>query len=76
MATNIGRAVTYYEVVPPVKSHDNIITWSWEITSQIKNVSTTTMHMVIKLGRIVTYLEWLSPIKSHDHIIVWSCEIT
>ena len=32
MATKLGRVVAYHEELPPVKSHDFLITWSCEIT--------------------------------------------
>ena len=31
MATKICRMVTYLEQLPPIKSHDSLITWSWKI---------------------------------------------
>ena len=30
------RGVTYYEEVPPIKSHDSLIIWSYEITCKLK----------------------------------------
>ena len=38
MATKIGRMVTYIDRVLPINSHDHIITSSWEITCQTKNI--------------------------------------
>ena len=66
------RGVTYYEGVPPIKSHDPLITWSSEITWQTKNITPTAMPVTTRPDRIVTYLGWLLPIKSHDHLILWS----
>ena len=31
MATKLGRVVTYYEQLPPIKSHDSLITWFCKI---------------------------------------------
>ena len=28
IATKLDRVVTYYEELPPIKSHDPLITWS------------------------------------------------
>ena len=50
-------------------------TWSCEVTRQIKNISTTTMSMVIRLALMVTYIEELPLIKSHPSI-AWSYEVT
>ena len=77
MVTKLGRVVTYHEELPPINSHNSLITWSFEITWQTKTyISTTTMHMTNKLGRMVACHDRLSPIKSRDHLITWSCEIT
>ena len=40
MATKVGRVVTYHEGLPPIKSHDRLITWSCKITGQTKFVIT------------------------------------
>ena len=71
MAIQLGRMATYLNEFLPIKSHDSLITWSFETTWQ-----TTTSPLTIKLGRIVTYFDWLLSIKSHDHLITWSCKIT
>ena len=39
MATKLGRMVIYLERLLPIKSHDHIITWSWKITWETKNIS-------------------------------------
>ena len=36
MTTNLGRLGTYLEWVLPIKSHDHMIKWPFEITSQTK----------------------------------------
>ena len=38
MAIKLGRGVTYHEGVPPIKSHDPLITWSCKITRQTKPI--------------------------------------
>ena len=38
MVTKFGRMVTYYNVLPPIMSHDTSITWPREFTRQIKCV--------------------------------------
>ena len=32
MATKLGRMVTYFDGIIPIKSHDPVITWSCDIT--------------------------------------------
>ena len=32
MAMKLGRVVIYYEELPPIKTHDPLIAWSYEIT--------------------------------------------
>ena len=77
MATKFGRVVTCHEGLPPIKPHDPLITWSFEITSQTKTVvSTTRVPVATKLGSKVTYLDGLLSIKSYDPLIMWSCEVT
>ena len=39
LATRLGGIVIYYGGLPPIKSHDRLTTWSYEITSQTKNIS-------------------------------------
>ena len=63
MATTptLGRVLTYYDGFPTIKSHDPLITWSYEITWQI---SPNTLPMATKLGRMVTYIPlWSSALK-------------
>ena len=38
MSTKLGRVVTYNEELPPKKSHDYLITWSFEVMWQMKKV--------------------------------------
>ena len=49
IATKYGKVVNYCEGLPPLESHDPLMTWSCEITWQIKNMSTTTMPLTTKL---------------------------
>ena len=54
----------------PLKPHDSLITYYFEITWLTKNmVSTTTMPMTTKLGKLMTYHEGLLTIKSQDPLI-------
>ena len=32
MHTKLGRVVTYHKEMPPIKSHEPFITWSYDIT--------------------------------------------
>ena len=47
MATKLGRMVTYYDGLLPIKSHDHM-------TNSNNYIYTTTVPMATKLGRIVT----------------------
>ena len=76
MATKLGRLVTCHEGLPPIKSHEPLITGSREITSQTKKISTTGAPMVTKLGRMLTCFNELLPLKSQDFSIAWHCKIT
>ena len=40
VATKLGKLVTYYEGLSPIKSHDPFITWSCKITWQTKFITT------------------------------------
>ena len=48
------------------------VTWFYEITWQIKNISL--LSQCLRPQDLVG-LEWLLPIKSHDHIITWCHKI-
>ena len=78
--TKLGRVVTYHPVkgLPPVKLHEPLITWSSNISWQIKFIinSTTRVVMTTKLGKMVAHLNGLLPIKSYDPMITWYCSIT
>ena len=78
MATNFDRVVTYLERLPPIKSHDPLITWSCEMRWQIKNTSTFTMVISTNFGRMVTHKEELPILNSHDSscIIFTSTRLT
>ena len=39
MIAKLGRVVAYHKGLPPIKSHDPLTMWSFEITWQIKNMS-------------------------------------
>ena len=69
MATRLGGIVIYYGGLPPIKSHDHLTTWSYEITSQTKNIYNKTVPMATKLGRIVTYRNGHLPIKLR-HVVL------
>ena len=76
MVTKLGRMVTYLEGVFRIKSHDPLITLSYEIKWQTKTIELGRVALTTQLGRVVTYHEVLTPIKSHDPLSPWSCEIT
>lgn len=68
MATNFGIMVTYNEELPPKKSHDYLITWSFEVPWQMAEV------MSPLALNLVTCLEEVWPIKPHDPLVtrLWS----
>ena len=73
-----GELPTGNPIHQVIKSHDPYFTWSYEITRQTKNISTTTIvPTATKLGRgrMVTYRDWLLPVKSHDTLFTWSQKI-
>ena len=69
--TKLGRVVAYHEGLPPIKSHEALITWSSNISWQTKFIinSTTRVVMTTKLGKMVAHLNGLLPIKSYDPMI-------
>ena len=68
MATNFGNMVTYNEELPPKKSHDYLITWSFEVPWQMTEI------MSPLALNLVTCLEEVWPIKPHDPLVtrLWS----
>ena len=76
MVIKRDRVVTYHVGPPPIKFHDSLIMWSFEITWQTKNISTIWVSMATKLDRIVTYRDGLLPIKLHNTLITWYWKIT
>ena len=38
MTATLGRVVAYHKGLPPIKSHDVLIMWSFKITRQTKNI--------------------------------------
>ena len=50
MATKLGRFVTYYKELPPIKLQDPSVTWSCEVTWQIKNVISLLAEGLIALS--------------------------
>ena len=55
VSTELSRVTTYHEELPSINSQDSLITWSYKITWQIKNISATTMPKATKLGKMVGY---------------------
>ena len=55
IATKHGRAVNYHDGLTPIKSHDPLITWFWEITQKIFKyyVFTTKVTVATKLFRMM-----------------------
>ena len=74
MATNLVRVVTYQKGILLIKSHDSLITWSYKVMWQAKNVSP--LPMAIKFGRIVTHLDGSLLITSRIILIIWFLKIT
>ena len=70
--TQLIRVLTYHEGLPPVKTHNPLITWSCKITWQAKNILLSQCPWLTKLGRVLTHHEGLSLIKSHDPLSTWS----
>ena len=69
----LGRIVTYFDELPPIKPQDPLITCSCEITDYI---SASIVPIATKLGRMSTYLEELLAMKLLDSLVTWSYEIT
>ena len=70
IATKLDKVVTYHEGVPPIKSHDPLITWFSEITWQTKIIiSPLPVAMAAKFGRMAAHLDWLLLMKLHDSLI-------
>ena len=58
LATKLRRVMTYHAGLPPIKSHDPLITVLRDhLTNQNHYNLTTRVTMTTKLGRIVAYLE-------------------
>ena len=72
MTTKLGSCVTYHELIPPIKTHDHIITWSRDVTWQTiyHHISTTAMPVATKLGRVGKYNKELPSINSNNPLIV------
>ena len=77
IATKLGRVVTYHKGLPPIKSHDPLITCSFEITWQTGNIiSLLHIPTATKLGRMMTYSERLLFITLLNPLLTRSCNIT
>ena len=76
IATKLGRVFTDNEEFPLVKSHDPLITWSCEVTWQIKDISPTIRSLAIKIGKVVTYYEGLPSRRSNNPLNIESREVT
>ena len=63
---NLERWWLNHMVLPPIKSCDPSVTWSFENTWQIKNIFIPRVCMATKLGRMVSYLYGLLFTKSHN----------
>ena len=76
MVTKLCKIVTCPDGLPPTKSHDRFIAWSYEITWQTQTVIFyTTVPMVTKLHSVVTYLERFQTKKSYNFLIMWYCKV-
>ena len=79
IATKLARMMPYLDGLQAITSHDPLITWYLEITSQSKIIISplTTVCIATKLsGRLTTYLKRLLPMQSHGSWVTWSGEIT
>ena len=74
MATKLGRLVTYFKTLLPIKQN-GWVTWSFEILWQIKIIFSPKMLLATKLDRVITYYGRLSLITPHDTSITWTCEV-
>ena len=56
MGSKIGRLLTYYKRLPPLKSHNTLITWpTWvQVTDWKKYISTLTRFMASNFDRLLT----------------------
>ena len=70
MAAKLGRMVTCLNGLLPLKSHNPLSTWSYEIMSETKTtICTIRVPMATKLVRMLTYFDGLFPIKSDYRLI-------
>ena len=76
MITKFTGVVVYHEELPPIKSHDRLITWSSDIMWQTENISVAKVPIANKPSRMVTCLEGPLSIKLVDPLLTWSYEIT
>ena len=57
LATKHDKLVTYHEGLPPIKSHEPLITWCGKLRNKLNNDNSTTRVTVApKLCRMVTSL--------------------
>ena len=71
-----GKAVSYCDGFPSIRSLNPFNTRSLEIILQIKNIATAAMPRATKLGQWVIYHEKLPLIMLHDHLIMFPYKIT
>ena len=67
MTTKLRRMVTYIEGLLPVKQHDLLTIWCFDITSQIKNIMSSLPQWLWPPNLVVTYNEEF-PLTSSSHI--------
>ena len=71
MAIKLGNLVSYYEVLPRIKSHNpfkHVFFWD-NVTNQKRFIPITTVPEATKVCSSVTYSDAVLSIKSHDHLI-------
>lgn len=78
ISTKVGSVMTYRQRLPIIKLHDPLITWSCEITWQIKNVVSSAPQCMrpTNLAMLWHRMRVFLFIKSHDHLNKWLCEVT
>ena len=82
MATNLDRVVrrSSHDEFSPTKSHDPLITWSFEITCQTRNIISSVSECLwppnltgLLFTVICSYPQSHITLWSQSHITLWSC---
>ena len=68
MATKFGRVVTYHERLPPIKSHDPLTKWPFEITWQTKII----LSLLPECLRPPNLVRLWNTLRSSSYLTLWS----